>query len=98
MRASIALLGLLSLGVMQAPAPAARFEEIAHASGIDFRHVNGASPDRHLQEIMGSGALFFDFDNDGWTDLLLVDGGSLADPALAARSHHRLYRNRGGGR
>jgi len=78
--------------------PVARFENIAVGAGVNFRHANGASADHHLQEIMGSGGLFFDYDNDGWTDLFLVDGGSLADAAAASRSHHRLYRNRGNGR
>ena len=78
--------------------PVARFENIAVGAGVNFRHANGASADHHLQEIMGSGGLFFDYDNDGWTDLFLIDGGSLADAAAASRSHHRLYRNRGNGR
>ena len=56
-----------------------------------FHHVNGASPDKHLVETMGSGGLFFDYDNDGWLDIFLVDGGSLADPAVARRARHRLY-------
>ena len=42
---------------------------------------------------MGSGAVFFDYDADGWVDLFLVDGGSLADAAVAARARHRLFRN-----
>ena len=46
---------------------------------------------------MGSGGLFFDYDNDGWIDIFLVDGGSLADPAVARKARHRLYRNRGNG-
>jgi hypothetical protein len=46
---------------------------------------------------MGSGALFFDFDADGWVDLFFVDGGSLDSPAVAARARHRLFRNRGDG-
>jgi len=92
-----ALASLVALAALQPPA-AIRFDQVTLASGIDFRHVNGASGEHHLQEIMGSGALFFDYDNDGWVDVLLVDGGSLADPAVAARSHHRLYRNRGAGR
>jgi hypothetical protein len=42
----------------------------------------GSSP-----EIVGSGGLFFDFDNDGWLDVFLVDGGSLADGvAVTARA------------
>jgi hypothetical protein len=78
--------------------PPARFEEISAAAGLDFRHTNGASAERHLPEIMGSGGLFFDYDNDGWVDVFLVDGGSIGNGAVAAGGRHRLYRNRGGGR
>jgi enediyne biosynthesis protein E4 len=102
----LALAGLLFSGVLApvqpgaapAPLPDIRFENTASAAGIDFKHTNGASADRHLAEIMGSGGLFFDYDNDGWVDVFLVDGGSIADTALAARARHRLYRNRGSGR
>src|SRR6185369_11156379 len=48
-------------------------------------------------ETIGSGGLFFDFDDDGWIDIFLVDGGSLADPAIARQARHRLFRNRGNG-
>ncbi len=88
----------LAAALPSAQPPALRFEDITAAAGIDFRHTNGASPEHHLQEIMGSGGLFFDYDNDGLPDILFVDGGSLSSAAVAARSHHRLYRNRGGGR
>ncbi|HVG54110.1 MAG TPA: CRTAC1 family protein [Vicinamibacterales bacterium] len=74
-----------------------RFADATREAGIDFRHVNGASPDKHLVETMGSGGLFFDYDDDGWIDLFLVDGGSFADPAVARRARHRLFRNRGNG-
>lgn len=66
-------------------------------SGIDFVHTSGHSKDKFLVETMGSGGLFFDFDNDGWLDVFLVDGGSFADAKVAERAGHRLYRNRGGG-
>jgi hypothetical protein len=75
-------------------APAAvRFTNVTKASGVSFTNVNGASPDKYLAETMGSGTALLDFDADGWVDLLLVDGGSVADPAVAARARHRLYRN-----
>jgi hypothetical protein len=80
----------------QAAAPPT-FVDVAARAGIDFRHVNGASPARHLPEIMSGGGLFLDFDNDGWEDVFLVDGGSLVDPQTAGKARHRLYRNRGNG-
>jgi hypothetical protein len=73
------------------------FVDVAASAGVAFRHVNGASAARHLHEIMSGGGLFFDYDNDGWLDIFLVDGGSLTDPAVAARARHRLFRNRGNG-
>jgi hypothetical protein len=74
-----------------------QFVDVAKQAGLAFRHVNGASPDKHLVETMGSGAVLFDYDNDGWLDALLVDGGSLADATTAARARHRLFRNVGKG-
>ncbi|HZM96861.1 MAG TPA: CRTAC1 family protein [Vicinamibacterales bacterium] len=76
---------------------AMNFVDVTAKAGIEFTHVNGASAQKHIAETMGSGALFFDFDNDGWLDLFLVDGGSVADPAVARQARHRLYRNRGAG-
>jgi enediyne biosynthesis protein E4 len=97
--ASLALSTLLA-----AQAPPARtnatevlFRDIARAAGIAVTHVNGASSEKYFAEIMGSGGLFFDFDDDGWLDVLIVDGGSVADPRVAATARHRLFRNRGNG-
>ena len=70
---------------------------MAREAGLDFVHVNGASDEKFLPEIIGGGALFLDIDNDGWLDIFLVDGGSLADPSVARRARHRLYRNRHNG-
>ena len=74
------------------------FRDVAKASGVAVQNVNGASPDKYLVETMGSGAVFFDYDADGWVDLFLVDGGSLADATVAARARHRLFHNLGNGR
>jgi len=96
---AIVLLGLQpgSNAQTTADGPPILFEDITQQAGIDFRHTNGASPDKHIVETMGSGGLFLDYDNDGWLDVFLVDGGSLADPQAAARARHRLYRNRRNG-
>jgi enediyne biosynthesis protein E4 len=79
------------------PDAAPRFTNLTPADGLDFRHVNGGTPDRHLLEIMGSGGLFFDYDEDGWVDVFLVDGGSLVDAKVDATARDRLFRNRGDG-
>jgi hypothetical protein len=73
------------------------FRDVARSVGLDFVHINGASEQRFLPEILGPGGLFVDFDNDGWLDVFLVDGGSIADATVARRARHRLYRNRGSG-
>src|SRR5678815_657947 len=77
--------------------PHVQFSNIAASAGIQFRHENGATTERYLPETMSAGALFFDYDNDGWLDIFLVNGGSFGDTTKAARAQHRLYRNTAGG-
>jgi len=93
---ALALLATGHLATSQMPANV-QFVNASAQSGITFQHVNGASPDRHLYEIMSGGGLFFDYDNDGWLDVFLVDGGSLTNAAIDKTAQHRLYRNRGNG-
>ncbi len=53
------------------------FEEIDPiASGITWVHENAMSPNRYLPETIGPGVAFFDYDNDGWMDLFLVNSGA----------------------
>jgi hypothetical protein len=95
---TVALATVEGLQLRTPPRPAGvQFDNVSAAAGIDFTHISGASPARHLYEIMSGGGLFLDYDNDGWQDILLVDGGSLIDPALARRARHRLFHNRGDG-
>jgi enediyne biosynthesis protein E4 len=74
-----------------------QFRNIAKEAGVEVRHINGASSEKFLAETMSAGGLFLDYDNDGWLDLVLIDGGSLADRQVAAQARHRLFRNRGDG-
>jgi hypothetical protein len=82
----------------QAPAtPSPVFRDVARAAGLDFTHINGASDEKFLPEIVGGGGLFLDVDDDGWLYVFVVVGGSLAQPSLARGARHRVYRNRGYG-
>ena len=86
-----------SLGQRAASTPLGpTFRDVASAAGLVFTHASGASDQKFLPEILGSGGLFLDFDDDGWLDILLVDGGSFAG-ATTSRARHRLFRNRGNG-
>src|ERR1043165_3929566 len=44
-------------------------------SKITWVHDNGRSEMRHLPETCGGGGLFFDYDNDGFMDIYLVNSG-----------------------
>jgi hypothetical protein len=74
-----------------------QFSNIAEKAGLHFKHESGATPEKYLPETMGGGALFFDYDNDGWLDVFLVNGGSFKDAGRAARARHGLFRNIGDG-
>ena len=84
------------------PAPAPRptgpieFVDVTAEAGIRFRHNNGAAGKKYLPETLGAGAAFFDYDNDGWLDLLLVNSTSWPENKGPATSS-ALYRNNGDG-
>ena len=71
------------------------FQEVGAASGIDFVHDPGASPEYLFPEIMGSGVCLIDYDRDGALDLYFVQSGALLGDREAAPVN-RLYRNLGG--
>ncbi|MGD0630275.1 MAG: CRTAC1 family protein [Terracidiphilus sp.] len=76
-----------------APAPYA-FEEVPAAkSGIRWVHDAGRSQEKYLPESSGAGCAFFDYDNDGWMDIYLVNSGksNFYNPPHPLRN--ALYRN-----
>ena len=64
-----------------AQAQSIQFRDITAKAGIHFVHNNGAFGKKYLPETMGPGCAFIDYDNDGWPDILLVNGQKW--PALA---------------
>ena len=47
----------------------------ASQSGITWVHVNGRSDKRYLPETFGPGVAIFDYNNDGWMDIFVVNSG-----------------------
>jgi enediyne biosynthesis protein E4 len=77
----------------QAPAAVpVRLVDVTAASGIVFQHNNGAYGGKLLPETLGAGCAFLDYDNDGWQDILLINGTDW--PGHKHRtSTLKLYRN-----
>jgi hypothetical protein len=74
------------------PAPSTsgvHFDDVTRASGIHFVHNNGAFGKKWLPETMGSGVAFLDYDNDGWQDILFVNGTDW--PAAAGGPGHGTH-------
>ena len=96
-------LRLLAAGIATGSCPhiAAAFDKQAYAftevppstSGIMWTHTAGKSVEKYLPESTGAGCAFFDYDNDGWMDIYLVNSGpsDFFKPARPLRN--ALYRN-----
>ena len=70
------------------------FEAIPAAkSGITWVHENAMSDSRHLPETMGPGVAFFDFDNDGWLDIFMVNSGTSDFYSPSPPLRNALYKN-----
>jgi enediyne biosynthesis protein E4 len=70
------------------------FEEIPpSASGIHWAHTAGKSPEKYLPEATGPGCAFLDYDNDGWMDIYLVNGGKCDFYTPPHPLRNALYKN-----
>jgi len=70
----------------------ARFTDIAQHAGLREPVVYGEVDRKtYIVEVVGCGVAFFDYDNDGWMDLLVLSGTRLA--GVPDGTTNRLYRN-----
>jgi enediyne biosynthesis protein E4 len=71
-----------------------RFEDIAESAGLRFVTENSPTPEKHQPETMLAGIALFDYDNDGYTDIFLVNGAEM--PSLVKtgpKYYNRLFHN-----
>ena len=74
----------------------ARFVDVAREAGLTRATIYG-EPDRKdfIVETIGGGAAWFDYDNDGWLDILILGGTRFESPP--SESSLQLHRNLGDG-
>jgi hypothetical protein len=77
--------------------PGFRLADVTRSAGIEFNHHSGSFGAKFLPETLGPGCAFLDYDNDGWQDILLVNGcdwpGHERSAAHRQASSLKLYRN-----
>jgi enediyne biosynthesis protein E4 len=76
------------------PDPIANFTDIADKAGLTMQNVfGGVTTKKYIIETTGTGVAIFDYDNDGWPDIFIVNGTKLEGfPPGKGPSNH-LYRN-----
>jgi len=83
--------------LLQAAYAQVQFRDVTAQAGIRFTHNNGAFGKKWLPETMGPGCAFIDYDNDGYPDILLVNGEDFAGHPHAGPTTPKLYHNNGNG-
>jgi hypothetical protein len=83
--------GIIAAAATIPPNGAVRFTDVTQSVGIRFKHNSGRTGKKFLPETMGSGAAFIDYDNDGWPDIILINGKDWTPRGRASLS--ALYHN-----
>ncbi len=74
--------------------PVANFTDIAEKAGLTAKNVfGGLLTKKYIIETTGTGVAIFDYDNDGWPDIFLVNGTKLEGFPRGKEPTSRLYRN-----
>jgi hypothetical protein len=74
------------------------FLNVAGESGLNAKTIfGGEHKNKYLLETTGCGVAFYDYDNDGWLDIFLVNGSRLEGfPAGTEPTSHLFRNNRDG--
>jgi len=70
------------------------FLDVARESGLNAKTIfGGEHKNKYLLETTGCGVAFYDYDNDGWLDIFLVNGSRLEGFAAGAEPTSHLFKN-----
>jgi enediyne biosynthesis protein E4 len=88
------LLAAIALAEQAKPAPIADFTDQAAKAGLTMQEIfGGVNTKKYIIETTGTGVAIFDYDNDGWPDIFVVNGRRLESPPAAQAPSNHLYRN-----
>jgi hypothetical protein len=80
-----------------APPPAdlgVSFLNVARESGLNVKTIfGGEHKNKYLLETTGCGIAFYDYDNDGWLDIFIVNGSRLEGFPAGSEPKSHLFRN-----
>jgi hypothetical protein len=70
------------------------FVNVARESGLNARTIfGGEHKNKYLLETTGCGVAFYDYDNDGWLDIFLVNGTRLEGLGSGGAPTSHLFKN-----
>ena len=70
------------------------FLNVAKESGLNVKTIfGGEHKNKYLLETTGCGVAFYDYDNDGWLDIFLVNGTRLEGFAAGSEPTSHLFKN-----
>ncbi len=72
----------------------ADFEDVSEKAGLNMMNVfGGVDTKKYIIETTGTGVAIFDYDNDGWPDIFIVNGTTLEQHSGGKAPTNHLYRN-----
>ncbi|MGI8989962.1 MAG: CRTAC1 family protein [Bryobacteraceae bacterium] len=89
--------GLLAVAAfLMAGSSSVKFQDVTEKAGLKALIIAGGEKKNYVLEVNGSGACWFDYNNDGYMDLYLVNGATLTElqgkkPVQSHRNY--LFRN-----
>jgi hypothetical protein len=70
------------------------FINVAREAGLNAKTIyGGLKKNKYLLETTGCGVAFYDYDNDGWLDIFLVNGSRLEEFPVGQEPTSHLFKN-----